>query len=79
MLQDAENICVIYKTNHIAFFTINGKQLNDLKVDDDDTIFKFRAMVMTKFFYFKICKELVFLKQVNRLQLTQNYLEVKNI
>jgi len=39
MLQDAENICVIYKTNHIAFFTINDKQLNDLKVDDDDAIF----------------------------------------
>jgi hypothetical protein len=35
MLQDAENICVIYKTNHIAFFTINGKQLNDLRVEDD--------------------------------------------
>lgn len=35
MLQDAENVCVIYKSNHVAFFTINGKHLNDVKIEDD--------------------------------------------
>lgn len=35
MLQDAESVCVIYKTNHIAFFTINGKHLNDVQVEND--------------------------------------------
>ena len=35
MLQDAENVCVIYKSNHIAFFTINGKQLNDVRFEND--------------------------------------------
>jgi hypothetical protein len=38
MLQDAENVCVIFKTNHIAFFTINGKQLNHIKVEEDSIL-----------------------------------------
>lgn len=36
MLPDAENICTIYKHNHVAFFTINGKQLIDAKIEDDN-------------------------------------------
>ena len=35
MLHDAENICVIYKSSHIAFFTINGNQLNHATVEND--------------------------------------------
>jgi hypothetical protein len=35
MLQDAENVCVVYKSNHIAFFTINGKQLTHTEIQDD--------------------------------------------
>lgn len=38
MLQDAENVCVIYQSNRVAFFTINGKYLNDAKINDDDSI-----------------------------------------
>lgn len=35
MSQDAESVCVLYKMNHVAFFTINGKHLNDVKIEDD--------------------------------------------
>ena len=38
MLQDAENICVIYKTNHVAFFTINGKQLSHVRIEEDSIL-----------------------------------------
>ena len=38
MLQDAENVCVIYKNTHITFFTINGTQLNHLKIEDDNIL-----------------------------------------
>jgi WD40 repeat protein len=38
MLQDAENVCVIYKSNYVAFFTINGKQLNQIKVEDESIL-----------------------------------------
>ena len=35
MLPDAETICTVFKTNHVSFFTINGKQLAHTKIDDD--------------------------------------------
>jgi hypothetical protein len=38
MLQDAENVCVIYKSSHLAFFTINGKQLNHIKIEDESIL-----------------------------------------
>jgi len=38
MLQDAESVCVVYQNNHLAFFTINGKQLNDAKIEDDSIL-----------------------------------------
>ena len=42
MLQDAENVCVIYKSNNIAFFTINGKQLTHIEIHDDTILVKFK-------------------------------------
>ena len=38
MLQEAENVCVIHKSNHISFFTINGKQLNHVEIEDDSIL-----------------------------------------
>lgn len=38
MLQDAESVCVIYKMNQVAFFTINGKHLNDVKIEEDSIL-----------------------------------------
>ncbi|CAF0718488.1 unnamed protein product [Brachionus calyciflorus] len=35
MLPDAENVCAIYKNNHVAFFTINGNKLVDTQIQDD--------------------------------------------
>jgi WD40 repeat protein len=35
MLQDAENVCVVYKNNNIAFFTLNGTQLNHIRIEED--------------------------------------------
>lgn len=52
MLQDAENICVIYKTNHIAFFTINGKQLNSIKCEEDSILVIFFGLLVLKRFSF---------------------------
>jgi hypothetical protein len=38
MLPDAENICAVFKGNHVTFFTINGKQLVHTKIEDDQIL-----------------------------------------
>ena len=50
MLQDAENVCVIYKTNHITFFTINGKQLNHIKVEEDSILVSYLFLLLIQDF-----------------------------
>ena len=35
MLPDAESVCVVYKTNELAFFTTNGTQLNHVRLEDE--------------------------------------------
>ena len=59
MLQDAENVCVIYKSNHIAFFTINGKQLTHTEIQDDTILV--REIFSPKLCYLKIKLKLLFL------------------
>ncbi len=35
MLPDAESICAVYKSNYVAFYTINGTLLANAKIEDD--------------------------------------------
>lgn len=48
MLPDAENVCAIYKNNHVAFFTINGNKLVDTQIQDD-------IIYVNLFYYILFC------------------------